>query len=206
MYARKDETWSERTAVSKYNLARRAPARARRDPARPQRSGHRRGRTPERSPPVRGPRSRDAPRTQQGAGPSAGLPARRHTPPAFSTVGFVAACLQKKLTKPPSTHPARRGRRESGVRGVGSHYADRYHDGLSPYRSHHIGSHQPVSTVGCVYAPIASAAEVRYIPDPSLKRQIRCLKKGALPFGFASRPHPNGPLLLRVSHRAPRSQ
>ena len=114
---------------------------------------------------VRGPRSRDAPRTQQGAGPSAGLPARRHTPPAFSTVGFVAACLQKKLTKPPSTHPARRGRRESGVRGVGSHYADRYHDGLSPYRSHHIGSHQPVSTVGCVYAPIASAAEVRRSPS-----------------------------------------
>ena len=32
-------------------------------------------------------------------------------------------------------------------------------------------------------------------PDPSLKRQMRCLKKGALPIGFASRPHPNGPLI-----------
>ena len=123
--------------------------------ARPQRSGHtRRGRGP-RSGQSGGPRSCAS--TAHSAGSRAeceSAPARRHTPPAFSTVGFVA-CLQKKLTKPPSTHPARRGRRESGVRGVGSHYADRYHDGLSPYRSHHIGSHQPVSTVGCVYAPIA---------------------------------------------------
>ena len=42
----------------------------------------------------------------------------------------------------------------------------------------------------------ASATSSRYIPVPSLKRQIRCLKKGALPIGFASsRPHPNGRLL-----------
>ena len=78
-------------------------------------------------------------RTAHSAGSRAeceSAPARRHTPPAFSTVGFVA-CLQKKLTKPPSTHPARRGRRESGVRGVGSHYADRYHDGMMV--CHHTG-------------------------------------------------------------------
>ena len=45
------------------------------------------------------------------------------------------------------------------------------------------------------YAWLYSGVHERYIPDPFLKRQIRCLKKGALPIGFASRPHPNGPLL-----------
>ena len=135
MYARKDETWSERTAVSKYNLARRAPSRP---------SGSR-DLSAQATRGVAGPRSGQSggPRSCASTAHSAGsraecesAPARRHTPPAFSTVGFVA-CLQKKLTKPHSTHPARRGRRESGVRGVGSHYADRYHDGMMV--CHHTG-------------------------------------------------------------------
>ena len=134
---------------------------------------------------VRGPRSRDAPRTQQGAGPSAGLPARRHTPPAFSTVGFVAACLQKKLTKVTSLNSPR-APRPSGKRGsrclvwvltmqTGTMIR------LSPYRSRtrYRVSHQPVSTVGCVYAPIASAAEVRRSRRPGTYTQGREGRGGA---------------------------
>ena len=94
-------------------------------------------------------------------------PARRHTPPAFSTVGFVA-CLQKKLTKPPSTHPARRGRRESGVRGVGSHYADRYHDGMMV--CHHTGLTISGLTNLLVRSGVCTrplrAAEVRVVRRP----------------------------------------
>jgi hypothetical protein len=48
----------------------------------------------------------------------------------------------------------------------------------------------------------AGMGGMRYIPDPFLKRQIRCLKKGALPYGFASRPHPNGPVSSREPPRA----
>ena len=47
--------------------------------------------------------------------------------------------------------------------------------------------------------PLAAPVRIRdrrYIPAPRfLKRQNRFLEKGALPIGFASRPHPNGPLL-----------
>ena len=52
-----------------------------------------------------------------------------------------------------------------------------------------------------VFFVLHMACTYRYIPDPFLKRQIRCLKKGALPIGFASRPHPNGPLLARAIAR-----
>ena len=57
--------------------------------------------------------------------------------------------------------------------------------------------------------PLAAPVRIRdrrYIPAPRfLKRQNRFLEKGALPIGFASRPHPNGPLLAS-SREPPRAQ
>ena len=66
---------------------------------------------------------------------------------------------------------------------------------LSPNHTSHMVPSSPRTSQLPGFARLVVILLHRYIPVPSLKRQIRCLKKGALPIGFASRPHPNGRLL-----------